>query len=36
MRRPVGLWVAILLGAARILVSIAALPFYGPRRSDRD
>jgi len=30
MRRPIGLWLAILRGAIRIGVSILALPFYGP------
>ena len=29
MRRPLGLWFAILRGAIRIGVSILALPFYG-------
>lgn len=34
MRRPIGLWFAILVGAARIIVSVVTLPFYGGRRPD--
>jgi hypothetical protein len=32
MKRPIGLWIAIAAGAARILLSIATLPFIGKRR----
>jgi hypothetical protein len=35
MRRPLGLWLAILRGAIRIGVSILALPFYGKAPDDR-
>ena len=33
MRRPLGLWLAILRGAARIIFTIATLPFYGEGKS---